>query len=61
MTSIISQCVLCSYLEHDQKFQTYKCAAFPGGIPIEIRSNEIDHRTPYKGDNGIQFEKIKGE
>ncbi len=25
------------------------------GIPIEILCGEVDHRKPYKGDNGITF------
>ena len=31
------------------------CAAFPQGIPDSILDNEVDHRLPVSGDNGIRF------
>lgn len=38
-----------------------KCAAFPSGIPSEIRLRERDHRQPYPGDHGIRFEALQGK
>lgn len=35
---------------------SYKCAAFPAGIPEEILQGDNDHRNVYPGDNGITWE-----
>jgi hypothetical protein len=35
------------------------CSAFPQAIPYEIQINEIDHRQPIEGDNGIQWKPYK--
>ncbi len=32
------------------------CAAFPVDIPREIYHNDVSHRQPYPGDNGILFD-----
>ena len=47
-------CFFCSHFIRD-----FKCKAYPDGIPEEILSGEHDHKNPYKGDNGIQFEPIE--
>lgn len=46
-------CEVCAHNNGD-----FTCEAFPGGIPIEISGKKrIDHRFPFPGDAGIQFEK----
>ena len=46
---------VCSFCRHWQL--RHKCAAFEV-IPEEIWLGKNDHRQPYPGDNGIQFEPI---
>ena len=36
-----------------------QCDAYPLGIPQIIFIGEHDHKEPYPGDKGIQFEPIK--
>ncbi len=45
------QCPRCVHWRNDAT-----CAAFRLGIPLAIPQNQHDHREPYPGDHGIQFE-----
>ena len=45
------QCINCRHFEKEDR-----CKAFPDGIPAKVFTGEHDHREPYPGDNGIQFE-----
>ena len=54
MTINIPICFNCKNYIND-----YMCKAFNDGIPPKILTGNHDHRKPYPGDNGIQFEPIK--
>jgi len=56
MTSPIGFCVICKH-----RTDGNLCVAFPDGIPFDILNGENNHKTKYKGDNGIQFEPIEDE
>jgi len=47
---------VCTFCRHVAEGGAPTCAAFPAGIPAAIWLGENDHRQPYPGDNGIQFE-----
>lgn len=49
-------CTLCVHFNVDSALEKKRtCEAFPQGIPDEIFLGQNNHRSPYKGDNGIQF------
>lgn len=47
-------CTFCRHLDMDGE---RTCAAFDE-IPEEIWRGDHDHRAPYPGDGGVQFEEI---
>lgn len=53
-----SVCTLCRHLMLNSD---RSCKAFPEikGIPDEIWMGENNHRKPFAGDHGIQFEALK--
>lgn len=70
MIVLDSQCDRCKHAHrNDRGGFTFKCDAFPQGIPkimyrrISLLDNQkiYDHRQPYPGDHGIRFEPLPGK
>jgi len=49
------QCLACNNLNNNMT----TCKAFPKGIPEKILVGKFDHTRPWRGDDGIRFERIK--
>lgn len=47
----------CATCKHRSKKLPGICLAFPDGIPNDILTGKNDHTKPYKGDDGILYEK----
>ena len=47
---------ICHGCKHRDPVDVTKCRAFPLGIPSQILSGRWDHRKPFPGDGGIQYE-----
>jgi|TARA_Y100000034_G_scaffold48288_1_gene59567 hypothetical protein len=61
MIGIPPICEQCKHLDKIDKYEKgWYCEAYPDGwgIPEEIIMGEVDHKKPFKGDNGIQFEQV---
>lgn len=50
----LPQCTRCAHFWRVEPRGT--CNAFPDGIPLVILDGSFDHREPFIGDRGIQFE-----
>lgn len=52
-------CLDCVHYEGVKAKGGITCKAFRDSIPRAILVSQYDHRQPYPGDNGIQFEPIE--
>lgn len=46
---------------HSENMDGMTCTVFPDGIPDEITNNTFDHRMPFPGDGGVQFQPHPGK
>jgi len=53
----ISQCAFCAH----KSAEGSTCSAFPGGIPLPILRNQVDHRKGHYGDHRVRFKLAVGE
>ena len=53
MVAMSKQCIDCNHL----RLKPITCNAYPKGIPKFILDGKHDHTKPYKGDNGILYER----
>jgi hypothetical protein len=51
----------CAFCLHLLDGKPMHCRAFPDGIPDDILFGNVDHKSPYPGDRGIQFEEGEPE
>jgi hypothetical protein len=52
-------CATCLHFHDDDNRETATCDAFPDGIPEQILTGEVDHKSPFPNDNGIRYERQK--
>lgn len=52
-TRLPPQCLTCARWDGAG---TKSCEAYPTQIPDEIWDGNVDHRDPYKGDHGLQWQ-----
>lgn len=52
---------VCTFCKHLHPDEDRRCDAFSDEIPMEIWLGKDDHRQPFPGDRGIQFEPFEDE
>jgi hypothetical protein len=66
-TGPMSQCATCANMRPPSSPDNTTgatrafCAAFPAGIPDEVRLNRLDHRQTIRGDRGVRWAPLDGE
>lgn len=65
MAEDVDSCTTCKHFlwktVDGTRMPTFNCNAFPKGIPTDIQLGGFIHNRPFKGDNGIRYERRRLE
>jgi hypothetical protein len=58
---LVPICFTCKRFKGIEPDKGFVCEAYTDSIPVIILASAVDHREPYKGDNGLQYEPLNSD